>query len=171
MNITYTNRISDIIAFNFCALFRRRFSLILVFGVSALGAFRYARQLSSEYSSIVSVISFIIFFLFISAILLSLILLLTIIQILLTHSKRTDKGFLAKHTLEFSQEGFIEESPVNRTASKWAGVYRIRKGVNHIYIYTAPYKAHIIPRRAFETTEEFRGFYAELMNLYKSRTS
>jgi predicted membrane protein len=171
MEIKYTNRLSDIIAFNFLALFKRRLSLVLLIAISALISFRHARQISAEYSIIVSVISFILLFLFISAILLSIIFLLTIIQILLTHSKRTDKGFLAKHTLEVSPEGFIEESPVNRTESKWAGVYRIRKGINHIYIYTGPNKAHIIPLRAFETKEEFRGFYSDLMNLYNKKNS
>jgi hypothetical protein len=73
--------------------------------------------------------------------------------------ERPNKGQLGKHKLILNEEGVFESTMVGESRTLWAGVDRIEKNQDYLFIYTSPAGAHIIPKHAFSNTQEAESFY------------
>ncbi|PCJ95126.1 MAG: hypothetical protein COA45_12420 [Zetaproteobacteria bacterium] len=81
---------------------------------------------------------------------------------------RTKNGFLCRHNFEIANEGLIETTEVNKTLVKWEGITKLLKTKRYIYVY-AGVGYHILPKRDFETDEQFNAFYDALNEGYRNR--
>jgi hypothetical protein len=77
-------------------------------------------------------------------------------------SKKT--GVLGVHQYRIAPEGLQEETDVNRTLTKWAGISNLIKTKRYLFVQISWYLFHIIPRRAFKSDEDFDGFCSEILN-------
>jgi YcxB-like protein len=69
--------------------------------------------------------------------------------------KRGDRhGVFGEHTVTLTPEALHERTKVNDSKAAWAGIYRIDDSRDHIFIFTQPNAAHVIPRRAFPTPSD-----------------
>ena len=73
-----------------------------------------------------------------------------------------------RHRLSIAPDGFVESSDFGLWKERWTGVQEIVASDRHIFIYTDPNHAYIIPKEAFpdqSTCEEFvdaaRRYHAE----------
>lgn len=60
--------------------------------------------------------------------------------------------------------GNREKTDVNDTVHAWISIQKIVENQNYIFIYTAPYRAHTIPKKYFQNAEDIDTFF----NLAKS---
>jgi hypothetical protein len=75
---------------------------------------------------------------------------------------RRDKGVLGSHTLEITEEGLLEFTDVNRSLTKWAGMFRIRETPRYIYIYVSETNFHLVPRQRLVPPGSLDEFVTEL---------
>lgn len=67
-------------------------------------------------------------------------------------------GILTEHTIDVGPDGLTESTDVNVTMTKWPGVSKVQRTRRHLFVYTGPGMAHIIPRRAFATKDDWDRF-------------
>ena len=75
---------------------------------------------------------------------------------------RSNRTILTDHTITICDDGLIEETAFNRTEQKWNGITQIGRTRRHVFAYVSQYAAHVIPRRAFESREDWDAFHGEL---------
>jgi hypothetical protein len=80
----------------------------------------------------------------------------TVIKVMRTGKNR---GTLGKHTLLISEDGLVETTEVNESRWAWTGIERVEQIEHYIFIFVSSNAAHIIPKRAFASTEEVTQFY------------
>ena len=80
-------------------------------------------------------------------------------------------GVLGEHTITLSPDALFERTAVNDSKAKWSGIFRIDTTPNHIFIFTQPNAAHVIPRRAFPTAEAAEQFYSTARAYHETATS
>ena len=76
----------------------------------------------------------------------------------LTREEQPDKGLVGTHNLVLGPDGIIESTVVGESRVSWNGVDRIEDDSDHIFIYTTPHAAHIVPRRAFADAKDASRF-------------
>jgi hypothetical protein len=76
-----------------------------------------------------------------------------------------EKGQLGRHHMRIDETGVYESTAVGETRVAWAGIDRIDRDEDAIFIYTTPHAAHMIPRRAFATPDAADSF-ADLAESY-----
>jgi hypothetical protein len=79
--------------------------------------------------------------------------------ILLTMLSRKNKTLHCDKTITLGEEAFIGESQYGRSETRWAMVQKLARTRTLILIYLAQESAVLIPRRAFESTEQWDAFY------------
>jgi hypothetical protein len=77
----------------------------------------------------------------------------------LVKEEKPDKGQLGRHTLRLDDAGMVESTAVGESRTSWAGVDRVEKDPDYIFIYTAPHAALVIPRHAFSSADESEKFF------------
>lgn len=122
----------------------------------ALLSHSFYRALPSEAPVAAQIIVFAMFFLLAVAFLLILFFGSVALQVF----SKENKTVTTEHRITLKEEGFREETPFNTTEHTWAAVQRLRRSRNYIFLYIAAHLAHVIPRRAFSTEEEWNAFYA-----------
>jgi len=70
---------------------------------------------------------------------------------------RRARNMLTNHSLEITQSGVVEQTPMSRTETKWGGVQKFVVTRQHVFLYIGPSIAHVIPRRALQGDPEWRG--------------
>jgi hypothetical protein len=75
-------------------------------------------------------------------------------------------GFFCEHTITLFDDALFEETPVNRSEHRWAGIHHIAEGPRHIFIFIAANAAHVIPKRAFADTAAERTFFGRAQELF-----
>ena len=86
--------------------------------------------------------------------------------------RNTDRnGVLGEHTITLSPEALFERTTVNDSKTKWSGIFRIDATPKHIFIFTQPNAAHVIPRRAFPTAEAAEQFFSTARAYHEAATS
>jgi YcxB-like protein len=73
---------------------------------------------------------------------------------------RKNRTITTEHVIILAEDGLREETPFGTTERTWAAVQQLRRSKNYIFVYIAAHQAHLIPRRAFGTQEEWDRFYA-----------
>ena len=76
-----------------------------------------------------------------------------------------EKGQLGRHHIRIDETGVFESTAVGEQRVAWAGIDRIERNEDSIFIYTTPHAALMIPRRAFATAEAADSF-AKLADTY-----
>lgn len=74
-------------------------------------------------------------------------------------------GILGRHQIRFDEIQFVEITDVSQTNYSWKGVDRIEENEDYIFIFIAPSQAHIIPKRAFDDSENALVFAEEARRL------
>ena len=68
------------------------------------------------------------------------------------------EGVFCEHTVAIDPQGITETTQLGESRVAWRGIYRVDSTAEHLFIYTQPGMAHIIPRRAFASSEEADNF-------------
>lgn len=71
-------------------------------------------------------------------------------------------GVLGKHTFSIDDAGLRERTDANDTLNYWHAIRNVRKSRTVIFVETAPWLFHILPRRDFESDEAFDAFFSEI---------
>jgi hypothetical protein len=71
-------------------------------------------------------------------------------------------SILTKHIVEIQDDAFYEETRFNRSYQYWSGIIKVVQYFGFIAIYINAHMAHIIPRRAFSSTEQRTQFLVAL---------
>ncbi len=84
----------------------------------------------------------------------------------------TDRnGVLGEHTVALAPEALHERTAVNDSKASWSGIFRIDATRTHLFIFTQPNAAHVIPRRAFPTAEAAEQFLSTARAYHSAATS
>jgi hypothetical protein len=75
-------------------------------------------------------------------------------------------GVLGQHTITLTPEALYERTAVNESKALWRSLYRIDGSPQHIFIFTQPNGAHVIPRRAFPTSADADAFLETAKKYY-----
>jgi hypothetical protein len=73
---------------------------------------------------------------------------------------RGTHGVLGEHTITLTPEALHERTAVNDSKAAWRGIFRVDATPHHIFIFTQPNAAHVIPRRAFSSLTDAEQFLA-----------
>lgn len=85
---------------------------------------------------------------------------------------QTDRnGVFGEHTITLSPEALFERTAVNESKAQWGSIFRIDATPKHIFIFIQPHAAHIIPRRAFLTTEAAEQFLSTARAYHEAAAS
>ncbi|MBJ9993632.1 YcxB family protein [Paenibacillus sp. S28] len=76
-------------------------------------------------------------------------------------------GLLGEHTITLADEGIIENTSVNESIHKWPGIRSIEHNDEYIFIFLNQTMAHIIPKRAFESSETAAVFLKEAQSKWE----
>lgn len=68
-------------------------------------------------------------------------------------------GVMCKHKIVIDGDSLHESTEVGEQRVIWRGVERVEETGEHIFIYTAPATAHVIPKWAFATEGEAKEFF------------
>ena len=75
-----------------------------------------------------------------------------------TYAGSQGKGILGEHTILIDPEGVTERSVVGESRTAWSGVERVDDDNQNIYLFVGPVQAHVIPKRAFENSDDADAF-------------
>src|SRR5262249_11507836 len=78
---------------------------------------------------------------------------------LLTMISRRNKIFFCQKTMTLANDAFIGESQYGKSETRWTAVQKLARTRNHLFIYLGQELALVIPRRAFENTQQWDAFY------------
>lgn len=76
------------------------------------------------------------------------------------------KGLLCEHTITLAEESIIETTSVDENKKLWNGVFTVVRDEKYIYIFLTPQMAHIIPTRAFSSTDLADSFFKRASELH-----
>lgn len=79
--------------------------------------------------------------------------------------------YLGEYALTLTPEAIRESWAVGELTVKWCGIHEIEATKEHIYIYTAPMSAIIVPQRAFPTEAESEAFLSTADEYYEAAKS
>jgi len=85
------------------------------------------------------------------------------------YSGNSSDGVLGDHCVEISPDGLTERTSVNETRQQWAGVRSIDVTTDHVYIFTTPTMAFVIPRPAIAAFDDFLRAVTEYAGAAKIR--
>jgi hypothetical protein len=71
---------------------------------------------------------------------------------------KSNHQILTKHVIELREKGFYESTAYGEHLYYWAGLVKAVRRPGMIAIYITQHTAHIVPRRAFATSEEAKAF-------------
>lgn len=89
----------------------------------------------------------------------------SVLMLLLTATSA--KGFIGNQTFKITDSGFSEVTEGTETISSWNAIEKIYKTKQYIFVRISAYRFHIIPKRAFQSDEEFEQFATLLMDKSK----
>ena len=69
-----------------------------------------------------------------------------------------DGAMLGEHKFRIADEGFWEIKANNETLTKWEGVKSIVENEKYIYIFIDAHMAHVIPKRCFNSEQDYLHF-------------
>ncbi len=159
MSITYTNTRLDSVKWFLYRICRNRLYWCLIIAMTAIYTWLSSRGwppkvVGSNFEKMFLATSF---FLIYFTVQWTIALVVGVLFVLCNRSP----GFHTQHSLTIAPGGFVEETSVNRTEHKWAGVQKVVKRQKYLMIYIGSNQAHIVPRRAFNNQADWDLFCAE----------
>ena len=91
--------------------------------------------------------------------------LICIINILIT--SREKNGILGQRQYEITPEGLHVKTIANEGTQKWGGITSVRKTNSYIYLQVTYYLFYIIPKRSFDTSDDFQRFFNASLQYYR----
>jgi hypothetical protein len=73
--------------------------------------------------------------------------------------KQEGNGVLGEHKICLTEEILIESTSVNESHQKWTGIEGVYENENYILIMVGNQHGHIIPKRAFVSSDAAKQFY------------
>lgn len=77
-------------------------------------------------------------------------------------SKR-NRTFHTDHTLTLDESGLTEATPYNTSVYKWKAIQKIVQTKKYLFLYVAQQMAHVIPRRAVSSEEEWSHLHDSIL--------
>jgi hypothetical protein len=77
-----------------------------------------------------------------------------------TYAVGKNAGLLGPHTVELTEEGIVERTPVRELKVKWEAMERVAHSDQHLFLWTSGFNALVLPRRAFESEDALKAFTA-----------
>jgi hypothetical protein len=157
MEVSYENTVTDLVRFNRYHQLRHPYLYIMAVLPTLIlvkDTWRLARGQPGAWLVTLVVLQLAIFV---------LVYVVTIAGLYLFLGLRRDRPAHRQHRITLTKTSVIEESPVNRTESAWAGVVKVAQTRRVILIYIARNLAHVVPKRAFATPLEAESFFNEAM--------
>lgn len=71
---------------------------------------------------------------------------------------RHSSGVIGPHEMRVLPEGLRDTTPLTDSLTRWPGVFRITRRGDYLAIWTSPFMAHVVPRRAFADPDDFDAF-------------
>jgi len=91
--------------------------------------------------------------------------LICIISILFT--SKVNNGILGERQYEITPEGLYIKTIANEGIQKWEGITYVRKTNSFIYLQVTCYLFYIIPKRSFDTPDDFQRFFNASLQYYR----
>ncbi|MCK4904833.1 YcxB family protein [bacterium] len=160
MTLSYRNTFRDQLAFilyhllhtPFCLLFLVGLCLIVTFG-SVIPA---VQRVSTDQPMFAVVIAFILIELLLALFFFGFVVVFTILSMI----SRKNKTVFCEKTITLGEEAFVNESEYGKSETRWTIVQKLACTRRHIFIYLNQQAAIVIPRSAFESSEQWDAFYA-----------
>jgi hypothetical protein len=83
----------------------------------------------------------------------------------------TKSGVLGEHTYTIEDAGLREVTEANDTLAFWPSIQNIEKSKRSIFVQVNPWLFHVLPNRAFESSEQFDLFFSLVEKHYKKQSS
>jgi hypothetical protein len=147
MILKYRLTARDLLAFNLYHFHRHPLMLLLMAGAVLPLLWRIYAVVSASGSGGVVVAKMLIA----AGVLSLLVWVVLLIVVALTLATRLNSNVLTDHVLSLTGQGVVEETPNTRIETSWAGIQKIRRSRNHLFLYIAAHLAHVVPRRAFDS--------------------
>lgn len=77
-----------------------------------------------------------------------------------TYQAGKNAGLLGPHTVELTDEGVVERTPVRELKVKWEAVEKVASTDSHLFLWTSGFNALVLPRRAFADEDALKAFAA-----------
>ena len=74
----------------------------------------------------------------------------------------TKQGLIGTHSIEITDEGLAKETLATKELVKWGAIKRVILLKKYIYVLMPDYRSHIIPRRSFDSENDFLSFAREI---------
>lgn len=163
LTVSYRNKLIDFVAFNVYTLPRLRAMRILAFLFLLYLIYLLMPVLRSADSHILLNVvavttTIVLIFGGTSFLILSI--------VLLAYVPKLNKGLLTEHTVTLSENMVVETTQWGRTESAWGGMAGIRRSKRYIFLYISEHAAHVIPRKAFASSDEADAFYRYACDSY-----
>jgi len=88
--------------------------------------------------------------------------------LLVAPSVRASRGLLVRHVVGVDEQGVIDQTALGTTTWKWAGVRRIIRARDHLYIWIGPETLVAVPRRAAASSEHWEKLCSKTFEWYRS---
>ena len=164
MTVTYTNTRRDLLAFNFYFLTHGRWMLRFgtvflvvtsLINVTTLDGARSASENAATFAVLEAMA------LLIAAVVLVLIVLVSV-------AFMSGTGLFCERTITVTEESLTESTAVNTQLIRWPGVAKVVRAGHQILVFVGPAAAHVIPRRAVRSQEEWDLLYKSIVDAYRA---
>ena len=78
-----------------------------------------------------------------------------------------NRSLFSPTNYDFAKDGITVTNEFSRNETKWGGIEAIRKSDHAIYIYLSALASWILPRRAFESDDDFGNAHKKLLDWYE----
>jgi YcxB-like protein len=156
VEVSYINTVSDLASWNRYDVLRHPYLYLLTLIVSLLALAANVMVLTAR-----QFLVWLVVLIALQPVVFLGVYVLTCFSIYLFLLLRRDAPAHRQHTITLTETAVVEESPVNRTESSWAGVVKVARNRRLIFIYIASNLAHVIPKRAFASEAEAASFFTQ----------
>lgn len=162
MTVTFRSRITDVAIGSVVLLLRTPLGWLLLGALNVLTLPATLRSVSGLGSGVTPVVTVIILQGFLTTAALVLSALIAVAVALMSR-----RGVLTDHTITFDDESLTETTDVNTGVHHWTGISRVVRWGGVILVVVSPGMAHIIPRRAVESREQWDSLYIALARAHR----
>lgn len=158
-SIRYANTRGDLLVFSALHHLRSRWTWLGLAASVLLSLPAVIAAAPWERGPVVGTVTAVVFELLIVAFLTALM----VAAIALTVAFAHGPGLFTEHVVSFDEHGVTERTEFNASTVVWRAVHNVvRAGDHHIFIYIAPTMAHLIPRRAVASDEDWDALSRQL---------
>jgi signal transduction histidine kinase len=83
---------------------------------------------------------------------------------------RKNRSVLTTHVVEVLDDSFLEETKFNKSFFYWPGVVKAVSRPGFVAVYVTPHLAHIVPNRAFSSSDQRASFLAMVKEKIRAET-